>query len=149
MEYSELSGEQIRTIIDTITMYGTVALAARNAGVSPGRLRWLIENDSALGAEVEDALAVFKDAIRLEVLNRATVGKSDAMLKLAAESFAPETFKPAPVDPKARSRPSGLVLRSFDDEGNDVKDNDVKGNVPPPEPEKPKAPLQISVYMGL
>ena len=154
MQYSELSGEQVRTIIDTISKYGTVALAARNAGIAPGRLRWLIDNDPDLNGEVADALDIFKDAIRLQVLERATVGRSDAMLKLAAESFAPEVFKPAPVDPKLKSRPSGLVLRVFDDQGNEAEGTvgQKTSDPPPPEPPKPQAPrepLRLEVYVGL
>lgn len=151
--HSELTHEQFATVIEVITQYGTVALAAKQAGIAPGRLRFLIDNEPDLNAAVSDALELFRDAIRLQVLERATVGKSDAMLKLAAESFVPETFKPAPVDPKTRSRPSGLVLRSFDDEGNDraapveapSEEKKPESSAPP----APREPLQIAVYTGL
>lgn len=126
------SDDQIRTVVDTVRQYGTLALAANNAGMSPGALARLLDTDADLKAEVDDAMALFKDALRMVVLQRAAT--SDSMLKLAVEGFIPEQFKAAPVDTKARGKPTGLTLRRFDEEGNEVK---------------PTPALQIGMETGL
>ena len=128
---------QIRMIVDTVKQYGTLALAAENAGMAPGALTRLLETDEDLASEVNDALAIFKDVLRMQVLQRSM--RSDAMLKLAVEGFIPEQFKAAPVDSKAKGKPSGLTLRQFDDEGNDK----------PVEKPTPAAPLHIGMEQGL
>lgn len=130
------TAEQIRIVCDTVRQYGTLALAAENAGLAPGALTRLLETDADLAAEVNDAMAIFKDALRMMVLQRST--RSDAMLKLAVEGFIPEQFKAAPVDPKAKGKPTGLTLRQFDDDGNEV------GTAP-----APAEPLKIQMEQGL
>jgi hypothetical protein len=112
MQIRELSPKQIEIVTETIRNYGTVAMAARNAGLPPTRLKQLIAKDEELKTQVEDAMSLFKDSIHMEVLERATVGKSDAMLKLLAENQNPEAFKVQSVD-NNRKKPTGLTLRVF------------------------------------
>ena len=110
-----LSAEQARVIVETIRNYGTLAFAAQNAGVAASVVKREMERDPDFAEEIEDAMAPFKDGLRMLVLQRAAT--SDAMLKLAVEGFIPETFKAAPLDTKAKGKPTGLTLRQFDDEG--------------------------------
>ena len=136
MAHRKVSDEQVRIIADTVRQYGTLALAAHNAGISPGRLTALLEEDADLAAEINDAMALFKDVIRMQILQRSN--SSDAMLKLAAEGFIPEQFKAAPVDLKTKGKPTGLTLRQFNEQGHEV------GKEPPP----PK-PLGLGLETGL
>ena len=130
-----LTRQQIDVILQTVKAYGTLSLAAANAGVAPSHLKRLLERDGDLKAEVDDALELFQDAIRLTVLERATEGKSDAMLKLAAEAFVPQTFKTTVYDAK-KDKPTRLTLRTFDDEGQ------------PTDP-APATPLKLTLHEGL
>lgn len=131
--------EQLRTIVDTVRQYGLLALAASNAGMSPGALRRLLQTDADLAAEIDDAMDLFRDALSLEILDRAVRGKSDTMLKLAAESFNPAVFKQAAIDPRTKNKPTGLVLRTFDADGEEVV----------AEKQQPIVPLRIDMERGL
>lgn len=141
-------------------------MAAHNAGMTPTLLRVLIQKDEMLAEEVSDALELFKDAIRLTVLERATTGRSDAMLKLAAEAFVPESFKAVPQSAQLKARPTVLTVRSFEEAEEataDAAEASPTAESRPPmrenmrvtvavfeePPEEPKAPPAIDYYRGL
>lgn len=107
-----LDAKQVEIILETISKFGTQAIAAKNAGITPARLSQILSWDIELREQVEDAKALFQDAIHMAVLERATVGESDVMLKLLAENQFPEHFKVASVPNK--KKPSGLKLRRFE-----------------------------------
>lgn len=110
-----LTPEQTRVICDTVRQYGTLALAAQNAGIAPSFLRRCMRESEDLRIEIEDSMEIFKDVLRMQVLQRSV--KSDAMLKLAAEGFVPETFNAGKDDKTNRNKPTGLLLRQFGDNG--------------------------------
>lgn len=142
--YTTISQMQRKIVVDTVQRYGTLSLAASNAGLTPTGLRQLMNSAPELRTEIEDAMDIFKDALRLTILERATTGKSDAMLKLAAEGFIPETFKSTPADARAKNKPSGLTLRQFDDEGKEI--GKPADSTPAPAPTEP---LSIALDTGL
>lgn len=113
-----LTPEQVRVVCETVRQYGTLALAAQNAGIAPSFLRRCMNEDEDLRIEIEDSLDIFKDVLRMEVLKRSV--KSDAMLKLAAEGFVPETFNAGKDEKNKRNKPTGLLLRQFNDAGEEV-----------------------------
>jgi hypothetical protein len=133
---------QIRMVVDQVRQYGTLSMAAVSAGLTPSQLKRELERDADFKEEVDDALSIFQDAIRLTVLERATTGRSDMMLKLAAESFVPDTFKPQADSKKIKV--TGLRLRTFNEAGEEVGAPDT-----PVEKPTPSEPLQIELRHGL
>jgi hypothetical protein len=108
-----LNAKQVEIIVDTVREYGTFAIAAKNAGITPTRLKQVLTWDLELKEQLDDAMALYKDAIHMSVLERATVGKSDILLKMLAENQDPERYKVASVDVN-RKKPTGLKLRDFE-----------------------------------
>ena len=114
-----LSPQQIRIVINQIELYGTVALAAKHAGIAPSYLAREMRNNEDLRLEIQDAMELFKDGVRMMVMDAAAKGSPVAM-KLAAEGFVPETFNTSKEDNGRSKKPTGLTLRQFDDDGNDI-----------------------------
>ena len=138
-----LSWDQHKAIIDTIKANGQLPFAAQSAGISLGRLRDLMKRYEDFAEEISEALEVFKSALFLTALERATVGKSDTMLvkvlEAKLEDFSSDGRKAAMA---TNNRISGVRLRTFDSDGNESGATDIQ-------PSKPARPLQLELHRGL
>lgn len=137
-----LTDQQINAIRVTVGQYGTLALAAEAAGLTPTRLRALINTDQDLAEMVEDAMAIHSDMIYQTALERGTAGKSDALLgkllEAKVDGFSKETRVPANL----KNRPDKLVLRTFNEDGEDAGAQDIE-----PKPEGPPLQLGLARYL--
>jgi hypothetical protein len=137
-----LTDLQINAIRQTLKEYGTLALAAEAAGLTPTRLRALINTDQDLAEMVEDALATHGDLIYQTALERATSGKSDLLLGRLLEAKVDGFSKESRVPANLKNRPTGLRLRTFDEKGEEVGAQDIE-----PKPEGPPLQLPLARYL--
>lgn len=140
---NRLSPEQYEIIRSTVRAHGALALAAANAGIGLSRLKAAMAGDEDFRVEVEDALAEHADHLLLAAQQRA--GSSDSvlieLLRATRVEFTPEGRK---QNLTQTNRPQRLVLRTFDDQGQEAGVTDVA-----PKQQPPGAPLQIELKAGL
>jgi hypothetical protein len=133
-----LSTEQYAILRSTLREKGSLPMAAHLMGLSLTRLRAMAAKDEDLKIEIEDALEFHGALIYDCALERATNGKSDAMLGKILEAkvtgFSKESREPL----SQRNKPTGLRLRTFDADGEESGVQDVA----------PK-PLQLELRPGL
>jgi hypothetical protein len=137
-----LSDEQFQTILRICRERGNIAMAAHMAGIAPSRLKALMTRDESLAMEVNDQLEIFNGAIFAHALERATVGKSDAILAKILEAKVQGFSKETRETTTARNKPTGLTLRTFDEEGREVGSQAVS-------PSTSGAPLLLDMHRGL
>lgn len=133
-----LSDLQLNAIRETVKLHGTLALAAEAAGLTPSRLRALVNTDQDLAEMIEDAAAAHSDMIYHTALDRAVRGKSDALLSKLLEAKVEGFSKESRVPASHKNRPTGLRLRTFDESGEEVGAQDI-------EPKAEGPPLQIGL----
>lgn len=139
-----LTGTQMEIIRETVRNHGALALAAHNAGLTYSRLKVILSRDTEFAIEIDDAMAEHRDMILLMAQERAT--KSDTVLIKLLEASRPE-FTPdgrkAALD--TNKKVSNLRLRTFDEEGQEVKadgdDADAAATI--------IKPLQLGLKQGL
>ena len=121
---NRLSDEQYQIIRNTVQMYGTLGYAAERAGISLSYLKRVIADDDGLAQEIADMQAMHSENIYMMALQRAE--KSDTilgkLLEARVDGFSGESRKQAL---QQTGRPNRLVLRTFDDNGNEAGVQDV------------------------
>ncbi len=119
-------------------------MAAEMAGISFTRLKAVMANDEDFASEIEDAMAYFADLLKMTALDRATNGKSDTLLVKMLEANVEGYSKETRATTNDKRKPSGLRLRMFDNEGNEIEDAK-----PASKPADSKGPLLLEMYQGL
>ena len=129
-----LSPYQLNVIRTSLRDYGELPLAAHAAGLTVSVLRREIARDDQLAEEVDHLLSLHASAIVVVAQKRALT--SDVILSKLLEAKAPGFARETRDKKKDDTKPAVLVLREFNDEGQDV--TDVK-------PKEPTGPLLIGM----
>lgn len=137
-----ISDTQRRALIDQMMALGNLPVAALSAGLSVTAARLLIAKDEDLARELADAEELHKGLLYREAVERATNGKSDALLSKLLEAKVEDFDKDARKARAAQlAKPSSITLRNFGaNEKGEVEDVAVKPITPEAQPQSNSAP---------
>lgn len=130
-----LSPIQMQIIRESMQEYGELPLAAHQAGITVSVLRRELERDPALADEIDHYMALRGSA--LVVLAQQKAASSDTILKTLLEAKVPGFARETRERSKDSAKPTTLVLREFDDDGND--------GITDVEPKKSTGPVLIGL----
>ncbi len=133
--------EAKRLLVDAVRQWGRLSLAARAIAVEPAMVAAMLRRDPDLNAEIQAAIEEHKDLLYGETVQRATRGKSDALLGKLLEAQMPALFDPKARNAHiaARGKPTGVRLRQFSAAEDGTVEDVTDKETPPASPAEPLA----------
>ena len=126
-----LNATTLHILRDQLRVWGVMTAPALALGVRVSDLEAEISRDPELKAEVDECLSNHADSLYMMAMTRAQQGSDTMLVKLLEARRAKEfDAKARNADTAARGKPTGLLVRSFDD----VTDVEEKKPTPPAEP---------------